>query len=323
MKTAFVSHPDYLLHNTGIFHPERSARIKTILSRITDDKMDTGSPLHHLIQIEPDPADISWIKSVHDSSYVDAVPVWCKQNLHDLPTGDTTICPASYHVALLASGGGLSAVDAIMDGRVDNAFSWARPPGHHAESSRGMGFCIFNNIAIAARYAQQRYQAERIVIIDWDVHHGNGTQQIFEEDPSVFYISIHQSPHYPFTGMASERGEGEGEGYTLNIPVSSGAGNEIYIDAFNSIVVPAVAKYKPDFIFLSAGFDAHRDDPLSETVVTELAFNRMMEHIMELADNLCESRLVSILEGGYDLEALAHCVSQHLIMLTSGHRPGD
>lgn len=317
MPTAFIFHPDHVLHHTGPFHPERPERIQAILSHVEDEKSrEPGSPLHDLIHLEPVSADLSWIKTVHEPSYVDAVPGWCRQNLRDLPTGDTTICQESYQAALLTAGAGLAGVDAIIDGRVDNAFCCMRPPGHHAESNRGMGFCIFNNIAIAVRYAQQRHHAERVVIIDWDVHHGNGTQQIFEEDPTVFYISIHQSPHYPFTGLSGECGEGNGEGYTLNMPVAGGAGNEIYIKAFKDIVAPAVTRYDPDLVFLSAGFDAHCDDPLSGTTVTEEGFADMMHIVMDLADVLCESRLVSFLEGGYDLNALAQCVTEHIIMLT-------
>jgi acetoin utilization deacetylase AcuC-like enzyme len=315
VATAFVTHPDYRLHDTGVFHPERPARLQVIQAAVEHQKTLPGSPFARLIPMQPGPADLSWLTAVHDPRYVEAVPGWCHYGYQHLPTGDTAICPASYDVALLAAGAGLAAVDAVMEGRVRNAFCAVRPPGHHAESGRGMGFCIFNNAAVAARYAQRKYHLSRIFIIDWDVHHGNGTQQIFEEDPTVFYASVHQWPHYPYTGMAWETGVDAGAGFTMNLPVPAGADDAVYLDLFKERIIPAAKAFQPDMMVLSAGFDAHQDDPLSGTMVTEAGFDGMMRLVMELAQTMCSGRVVSILEGGYDLDALARCVTGHLGVL--------
>lgn len=317
MPTAFITHNDYMTHDTGPFHPERAARLQAIMGRLVDVQTgDQTSPLNRLISINPQPAEVSRITAVHAPAYVEAVPHWCNMGYSNLPTGDTAICPVSYDVALRAAGACLSGVDAVMEGRITNAFCAVRPPGHHAEYDLGMGFCVFNNVAIAARYAQQRYGVERILIIDWDVHHGNGTQHIFEADPTVFYVSIHQSPHYPFTGMASETGEGKGEGYTLNIPMRAETGDAEYLVAFNEQVIPAARAFRPELILISAGFDAHRDDPLSGTLVTEEGFAQMTQMLRDLARVSCDGRLVSVLEGGYDIAGLARCVEEHLLVLT-------
>lgn len=316
MSTAFITHPDYLLHDTGIFHPERPARMTSILSTLDRIKsVSSDSLLNNLLYMTPEPADPANIKAVHETDYVDTLPLWCREGLQELPTGDTTICPDSYDVALMAVGAGLMAVDAVMDGRARNAFCCVRPPGHHAESNRGMGFCLFNNIAIAARYVQSKYRADRVAILDFDVHHGNGTQEIFYADPSTLYISIHQSPHYPYTGMSWERGEGDGEGYTLNIPVEAGAGDELYFKTYTDIILPAISGYTPDVLFLSAGFDAHRDDPLSGTEISDEGYKEMMRLTLDIADAICDGRVISMLEGGYDLDALSRCTVDHLTAL--------
>jgi acetoin utilization deacetylase AcuC-like enzyme len=316
MPTAFITHSDYIKHDTGLYHPECPARLQAITDRITTTKRDyPDSPLNNLLHLTPQSADKAWIKAVHDPDYVDAVPRWCQAGYSDLPTGDTSICPASYDVALLAAGACTLGIDTVMGGQADLAFCAVRPPGHHAEYDRGMGFCLFNNIAVAARYAQHKYGLNRILIIDWDVHHGNGTQHIFERDSSVYYISIHQSPHYPFTGRMDETGMGDGKGTTLNIPVSSGTGNEVYLAAFNDKVATAVNEFQPNLILISAGFDAHRDDPLSGTLVTEEGFGEMTRLVKAFARTHCDGRMVSVLEGGYDLMALAGCVECHLLEL--------
>ncbi len=318
MSTALITHPDFLLHDTGSFHPERPERMTSILSRLDMD----GHGLEDATaggwrRLAPSAADESQIKAVHDAAYFDAVAGWCEKGYKNLPTGDTTICPASEVVARLAAGAGARAVDAVLSREVDNVFCAIRPPGHHAESDRGMGFCIYNNAAVAARHAQSRHGAERVAILDWDVHHGNGTQEIFEDDPSVYYFSIHQSPLYPFTGMEWERGTGGGEGYTLNVPVSAGSGDEVFIDALGQRIVPAMREFQPDLFILSAGFDAHLDDPLSGTLVTDEGFRTMSRIVLDFAEDVCGGRMVSMLEGGYDLEALGRCVADHVIMMAS------
>jgi acetoin utilization deacetylase AcuC-like enzyme len=217
--------------------------------------------------------------------------------------------------ALMAVSGLLTAIDEVMAGRLRNGFCAVRPPGHHAESTRAMGFCIFNNIAIGARYLQLHHQCKRVFIIDWDVHHGNGTQNSFYADPSVFYFSTHQYPFYPGTGSAKERGVDDGEGFTVNCPLSAGAGDQEILRLFNKELSVAVSAFQPDFILISAGFDAHRDDPLASLQVTDDGFSEMTHIVKGLAETYCGGRVVSCLEGGYDLAALARSVGRHLEVL--------
>ncbi|MEK6571258.1 MAG: histone deacetylase, partial [Bacteroidota bacterium] len=212
--TAFIYHDDYLKHKTGFMHPEHEGRLIAIIDHL--QKTDLWDSLLH---ITPSPADREWIFKVHTPDYVKFVQEMCERGATVLDQGDTHVCRESYDVALLAVGGVIAGVDAVMDGRAKNAFCAVRPPGHHAESSRAMGFCLFNNIAVGARYVQEKHGVGRVAIVDWDVHHGNGTQEIFYKDPSVLYISTHQYPFYPGTGSASEKGEGRGEGFTVNVPL--------------------------------------------------------------------------------------------------------
>ena len=326
MPTALISHPDLLLHDTGSFHPERPERITSVLSHlgVSGDESSNesgdespGTNRTGLVCLSPSVADEARIKAVHDASYVDAVAAWCAEGYRILPTGDTTLSSASETVARMAAGAAIRAVDAVLSREADRAFCAIRPPGHHAESDRGMGFCIYNNAAVAARYAQSRFGVERVVILDWDVHHGNGTQEIFEDDPSVYYISVHQSPLYPFTGAMLEKGRGEGTGYTMNVPVAAGSGDAVFVDVLRGQVIPAMKSYQPDLLILSAGFDAHLDDPLSGTLVTDAGFQTMSRILMDFVDDACGGRLVSLLEGGYDLEVLGRCVADHVGMMAS------
>ncbi len=312
--TGLIAHPDYLKHNVGRGHPESPERLKAIDAHLhKSGLMDqlTAVPITHRLATDLEP----WIDAVHAPGYrkllQQAVP---SEGLRYLDA-DTGLSPGSWPAAMMAIGGTLSAVDAVMAGRVNNAFCAVRPPGHHAESRRGMGFCLFNNVAIAARYLQRHHKIGKVAIMDWDVHHGNGTQEIFYADPTVLYISTHQSPLYPGTGSEAEIGEGAGEGYTLNFPMEAGRDNDDYAGVFVKQIVPALQTFGPEFILISAGFDAHRDDPLAGMSVTEAGFGEMTRLMRQVADQSCHGRIVSCLEGGYNLPALARSVEAHLIAL--------
>lgn len=307
-RTGFVYSDEYLKHRTR-FHPECKERLTAIV-----DYLEQTDTLSQLLPIQPYPASVDQIALVHGRDYIDMVNDSCQRKVIMLDA-DTQISTESYKIALLAAGGVLAAVDAVLRGEVDNAFCAVRPPGHHALSNKAMGFCLFNNVAIAARYAQQKHGLKRVLIIDWDVHHGNGTYDIFECDSSVFYFSVHQFPHYPGTGRADETGTGEGEGTSLNVPFSEGQGDAEYIAAFNEKLLPAAKKFAPDLILISAGFDAHRDDPLSSTQITGKGYAELTKIVCGLADDVCSGRIVSVLEGGYNLTALAESVYEHIIHL--------
>ena len=225
---------------------------------------------------------------------------------------DTGVSRDSFDVALLAVGGVIKAIDAVVNGEVHNAFCAVRPPGHHAFPERGKGFCIFNNVAIGARYLQKEHDLGKILIVDWDIHHGDGTNYFFFEDPSVFYFSIHEYPFYPGTGRAYENGKGNGAGYTMNVPVPFGTGVQEYLDTLQQKLKPVALKFRPDFVLISAGFDAHKDDPLSGIPLTSSAYGQFTDIIREIADQMCEGRIASVLEGGYDLRAMPESVLEHL-----------
>jgi len=311
LPTGLVFHPDYLKHDSGQNHPESSERLSFLMSYL-----EKKSFLPKLKIIEPNPASVEWVETVHDPSYIKMVEKVCKSSGGMLDP-DTRLSSESYKIALLAVGGVMAAVDEVMNKKIKNAFCAIRPPGHHAEKDRGMGFCIFNNVAVGARYAQKKFDLKKVFIVDWDVHHGNGTQNIFWTDPSVFYFSIHQFPHYPGTGSENEIGEGEGAGFTFNMPMCAGSGELEYIEAFENILYPMAFKFSPEFIFISAGFDAHEDDPLAEINLSEAGYKRMTEVITRLASECCEGRLVSVLEGGYNLNSLSASVDKHLRALMS------
>jgi acetoin utilization deacetylase AcuC-like enzyme len=230
---------------------------------------------------------------------------------------DTHVSAHSYDVARLATGGVLAAVDAVMAGKARNAFVASRPPGHHALPERAMGFCLLNHVAIATRYVREKYGVQRVLIVDWDVHHGNGTQDVFYTDASVFYFSTHQYPFYPGTGAASETGEGPGRGNTLNVPLPARSGDAEIIGAFREQLLPAAEAFRPEFIFISAGFDAHQQDPLAQLQVTEAGYATLTRIVMDIAARFASGRIVSVLEGGYNLEALARSVATHLQVLTT------
>jgi len=309
-KTGFVYHESYLQHDTGGYHPESPARLKAIVERLERDGV-----LPKLILIEPTPADLDWIATVHTRQYIEEVKRSCLANMRFLHSPDTIICPRSYDVARLAVGGVLAAIDAVMEGRVKNVFCAIRPPGHHALKSRAMGFCLFNNVAIGARYIQRKYGLSKVLIVDWDVHHGNGTQAIFYDDPTALYFSTHQYPFYPGTGSREERGIGKGEGYTVNVPLPAGSGDEEYVRIFEEILRPKAIQFDPDFILISAGFDPYEDDPIGGMRVTPEGFAELTKIVKEIAEECCEGRLVSVLEGGYNLEGLAESVEAHILAL--------
>jgi acetoin utilization deacetylase AcuC-like enzyme len=302
-----VLHDDYLQHETGPAHPEKPARLRAIV-----DHLEATGIARDAVPIQPRAAETAWIEQVHAPEYVRRVRETCAGGRSIIDSMDTVISARSYEVSLLAAGGALAAADAVVEGRVAGAFCAVRPPGHHALSDLAMGFCLFNNVAIAARYLQRRHGIERVLIVDWDVHHGNGTQDAFYEDPSVFFFSIHQYPFYPGTGASAETGAGEGRGFTLNAPMPAGRGDDDYLRVFEETLGPRVASFRPQFILISAGFDAHRADPLGGMNLTEEGYARLTSLVRSWAAEHCAGRIVSMLEGGYDLGALARSVATHV-----------
>jgi acetoin utilization deacetylase AcuC-like enzyme len=310
MATGFVYHPKFHEHFTGLGHPECHQRLQWIIRSLD------ASPVRDRVErVEPTKADERWLLEVHTAKHVDRVRRACAAPQGAMLDLDTVVSPASWDAAVLAVGAQLLAADQIMSGAWRNAFCAVRPPGHHAESDAAMGFCLFNNAAIGTRYLQRRHGVKRVLIIDWDVHHGNGTQEIFYSDPTVFYFSTHQFPYYPGTGAATERGEGPGLGYTLNVPLPGGAADEDYLKAFEEILVPAARQFQPEVIVVSAGFDPHADDPMAAIQLTDEGFQRLGKIVVGLADELCQGRLLATLEGGYHLTTLGRCVVQFLEVL--------
>ena len=310
-KTGLVYHPAYLHHDTGGDHPESPERLKAIHDQLKES--GCWDQLTHIEIPQTPRSDIlKWIQSVHQPNHIKRIQTTQPESGLGYLDADTLVSPQSYPIALLAIEGVLTAIDATIDGRVTTAFCAIRPPGHHAESNRAMGFCLFNNVAIAARYIQEKHRLNKILIIDWDVHHGNGTQEIFYDDPTVFYFSVHQHPLYPGTGLPDEHGHKKGDGYTLNCPLSPGKGDLEYASLFEKSLKPAVTAFCPDFILISAGFDAHRDDPLANMQVTEDGFGEMTRQTIRWAAQHSKGRVVSCLEGGYNLTALAQSVESHI-----------
>jgi acetoin utilization deacetylase AcuC-like enzyme len=314
-RTGFSTSPLFQRHDTGKGHPERAERTAAI-----ERRLQTSELWKELLVIQAPEIARERLSPVHTPAYVREVEAAIESGARVLDDGDTRVSADSWRAARAAAGGAVDAVDRVMSGEWDNAFVCARPPGHHAERSSAMGFCLFNNVAIAAQHLRQTHRLERVAILDWDVHHGNGTQHIFERDPSVFYASLHQWPLYPGTGLAHERGIAEGEGTTLNCPQPAHAGDKEWLRAFEHEVLPSIERFKPEFVLISAGFDAHRDDPLAQTLLSDDAYKQMTAALLQLAQTHCRGRLVSLLEGGYDLDALSRCVAIHLEELHA--RPG-
>lgn len=308
--TGLVADPIVKDHDTGPTHPESPARFDAVWRGL-----EKAGLLQQLVSVPSRRATEEQILLCHTREYLELVKAEVSAGRYMLSTGDTVICPRSFEVALWAVGGVLNAVDSVFEGQCANAFCLIRPPGHHATPNRGMGFCIFNNVAIAARYAQQRYGISRVLIIDWDVHHGNGTQDIFYEDGSVFYFSTHQWPWYPGTGLENEIGVGPGKGTTLNCPLPAGSGRKEIFSAFEQKLVPAMETFRPEFILISAGFDSRLGDPLGRFTLLDEDFADLTRLVGNLAERYANGRLVSVLEGGYNLEGLASAVRVHVATL--------
>jgi acetoin utilization deacetylase AcuC-like enzyme len=307
MPTALLLDPIYQQHDTGPGHPESIQRHVAVTKALTEAGIVAKAQ-----SLQPRAATIDELALCHDRGYIQTAKEDVEAGLDDLSTGDTAICPKSYDVAVQAVGGVLNAVDAVFAGKAKNAFCAVRPPGHHARPAQGMGFCLFNNIAIAARHAQKQHGAQKVAIVDWDVHHGNGTQDIFYEDGSVLFCSTHQSPLYPFTGHANETGAGKGLGTTLNLPFPARTGMSDIGAAFTDRLLPAIDAFKPDLILISAGFDSRIDDPLGQFRLSDEDFDALTRLLLESAATHCQNRLVSVLEGGYNLKGLASAVTAHV-----------
>jgi acetoin utilization deacetylase AcuC-like enzyme len=315
MTTGFLYDDRFLNHDAGARHPERRERLTSTMAHLRAQRW-----FDDLKPIQPREVEISWIESVHSGELIRRARDACEQELPYLDVMDVGISRDSFDVALVAVGSALALADSVLDGQVDNAFALSRPPGHHAEHNQALGFCVFNNVAIAARYLQRTHGVDKILILDWDVHHGNGTQHTFEEDPSVLYVSTHQYPFYPGTGAYSETGIGRGAGATLNCPMPAKAGDEAYRLAFAERILPAIEAFDPEFVVLSAGFDAHVEDPLAHICVSTECFGWMSERVVEVAERHAGGRLLSMLEGGYNLDTLPLCVAEHLQVLAGVER---
>lgn len=300
MQVGYVYDPVYLEHDTGD-HPENAERLRAVMARLEESGLKD-----RLVHIKPRAATLEEIGLVHSGEYIASIQAISKRGGGWLD-GDTVTSSGSYKAAAYAVGGVIKAVDTVMT-EGGSVYALVRPPGHHATTNQAMGFCLFNNVAITTRYALKKYNLSRIAIIDFDVHHGNGTQGIFYGDPQVLYISPHEYPLYPGTGDAEETGSGEGKGTTVNIPMPPGCGDIEYLRVFNEVVAPAVRKFKPELILVSAGYDPHWSDSLALMDVTVTGFARMAEIIKKVADEVCPGRLVFALEGGYPLKVLAASV---------------
>jgi acetoin utilization deacetylase AcuC-like enzyme len=314
MKTGLVKDRRYKEHNMGDFHPESPQRIEAIYNMIEEEISFTYK------EIKPRPATEEEIGMVHEASYIKMVKETSGKERVALDP-DTSTSARSYEVALLAAGGLLEAIDLTMGGKIQNGFALVRPPGHHAEAGRAMGFCLFNNVAVGAEYLIKKYKLKRIFIVDWDLHHGNGTQNSFYKRSDVLYASTHQFPHYPGTGYWDEVGEGKGEGFTVNIPLRAGKNDVDYIYIFKKILSPIAKSYKPEFILISAGFDIYHGDPLGGMRVTKEGFGTLTKVLKSLAQELCQGRILFTLEGGYNLQGLKDGVKNVLHQLSAETEP--
>jgi len=300
-EIGIVYHPDFLLH-TNRNHPERKERLEAIMALLGRENLSS-----RLDEILPSPAHQDDVAAVHTTQHIENVRKTVGSG-YDFLDGDTYLTPHSFDVAMLAAGGALAAMRAVLSGRLRSCFSFARPPGHHAEPDSSMGFCLFNNGAIAARAAMKEFGVSRILFLDWDVHHGNGTQKAFYHEPEVLFASIHQSPAYPGTGQIYESGAGRGVGYNVNIPLPPGCGDDVYDAVFREIIVPLAASYRPEVVMVSSGHDTYHGDPLADMRLSFHGFANMARHVREIAETYCDGRVVLFLEGGYHLQGQAEAV---------------
>jgi len=309
MSTLLISHPACLNHENGLGHPERPDRLRAIEQTLEDERF-------HMLAREQAPlAPLDILALCHPMDYIEAIrDASPKEDMVRLDA-DTSMSPGSFEAALRGVGGGIRAVDEVMNQKASNAFVAIRPPGHHAETARPMGFCLFNNAAIAARYAQRRYAADRAAVVDFDVHHGNGSQDIFWADKSVMYCSTHEMPLYPGTGATGECGEHDN---IVNAPLSAGDGGDAFREAFETVILPRLRAFKPDILIISAGFDAHTRDPLANLNLVEADYAWVTKKLMDVADDSAQGRIVSMLEGGYDLQGLSRSVAAHVTALMRG-----
>jgi acetoin utilization deacetylase AcuC-like enzyme len=309
MTTALIYDERFLEHKTGRGHPERPDRLRAIM-----EGLETAGLLSKLSRPGFGKADLELIQRLHTPGYVQHCFEDCRNKLPFIDTPDSAVCPESADIAQLAVGGVVEAVDLVMAGKIDNAFCAVRPPGHHAETGLSMGFCLFSNIALAAEHLIHHHGLDRVAIVDFDVHHCNGTQHLLEYRPDILVVSLHQEPLtlFPNTGYINEYGKGEGKGYTLNVPFAPGCGDEQYMEAFDSMVMPKLDEFKPQFLLISAGFDAAIEDELAEIDLTTDCFDWMSRRLVDAAKRYCGGRLVSVLEGGYALDALSRGVVAHV-----------
>ncbi len=311
MNTAYVYHPIYLEHNLPS-HPENARRLKEIIRLLEDEQV-----LKRLQPVEPRPATKEELERVHTPTYIKRVKQMAEGGGGHLDA-DTYVSSRSFEAALMAAGGGIRVVEAALDREVTNGFALVRPPGHHATAAQSMGFCLFNNVAIAARAALSRNDVERVLIADFDVHHGNGTQAIFARDPDVFFFSTHQYPYYPGTGAGDETGEGPGAGTVLNVPLPAGVGDAGYLQVYESLAWPLAERFQPDLMLVSAGYDAHWNDPLAQMNLTLAGYGRLQHELVRMAEEMCEGRIVFMLEGGYHLDVLSYGVLNAFHAMTRG-----
>ena len=311
-KTGFLYDERYLLHDTGLNHPEKPERLKAIYRGIEDAGL-----LSKLTLFQAEPADMKWIETIHSKEYIDRFETSCRSGITVFDYPDNQMCAKTFETAVLAVGGVIKAAQKVISGDLDNVFCAVRPPGHHAEHGSAMGFCYFNNIAIAARYLQMECHIKRIAIVDIDVHHGNGTQHAFEEDPEIFYYSIHQHPTFAFpgTGRAFESGNGPGTGATRNYPVLPGYGDNEYHGLIQRDFLPVLEHFSPEIILVSTGFDAHVDDDMSDITLSTQGYSRLMERIVALAELYADGKVISVLEGGYCIERLPELAANHVKIL--------